>query len=677
MKKIISVLIIVMMFFGTGSVFADEKTSKGMEKVLMKVKEKITADASLEHFASSTTTDNNKTQYHFRWYNEDDGKSMSVSADSEGRIISYNDYTNEQSDKLISRFSRKEIVAFAKAFIDRALPETLSDSTDILVYDDTTYNARMGLRYSFSFNRMKNGIKVKDNKADVTVCAADDKLFVRSMNVNYDYETLFAADMGEIENPEFSYMKEFPLELAYTNYYDYSEKSPVATVLLSYRIKDNDIGYIDAATGKIITEDKINNEVFKESAAEDSAAGGGTNGAFSPAEIEELNKIEGLISTEEIENKLKKLPYIEFKDMLLESCDLTQSYTGEYVYGAYYTSKNKENYHSLSVRVNAKNGKILSLYQSINGVDAVVSEKEKENAKKKAEDFLKAAAPEEFSQTLLKYENVSCSRVDLNYVRRVNNIEYVDNGINITFDAAKNLLRSFTLDFTDGEFTSPDRAINADDAYANVFKKYPVTLFYIKSDGQYKKAFTLSSHSVLMDAQSGEIINAQEEEESFLYNDISGHWCEDAATKLADIQIGFKGGKLKPDEDITQAELLRFFAGGILSKYYLNNTDEELYQMLIAEKIVTEEEKNPSSIVTREDAFVYMIRCAKLEEVAKLKDIYKVSYKDGNMLSAEKIGYAAILTGFKVICGDGGWLLPKDNLSYAEAAVMLYKFLSK
>ena len=43
----------------------------------------------------------------------------------------------------------------------------------------------------------------------------------------------------------------------------------------------------------------------------------------------------------------------------------------------------------------------------------------------------------------------------------------------------------------------------------------------------------------------------------------------------------------------------------------------------------------------------------------------------------EKTGYAAILTGMNIICGNGGNLRPKDNITRAEAAVMLYNYMTK
>ena len=98
---------------------------------------------------------------------------------------------------------------------------------------------------------------------------------------------------------------------------------------------------------------------------------------------------------------------------------------------------------------------------------------------------------------------------------------------------------------------------------------------------------------------------------------------------------------------------------------------------LIKKDEITEEEKNPKAQVLREDAFVYMVRYDGLEKVAKLSNIFKVEYADGHLLTQGKIGYPAILTGMNIICGDGGYLRPKDAITRAEAATMLYNFLTR
>ena len=165
--------------------------------------------------------------------------------------------------------------------------------------------------------------------------------------------------------------------------------------------------------------------------------------------------------------------------------------------------------------------------------------------------------------------------------------------------------------------------------------------------------------------------------ESFKYSDIKGHWAESAINKLAEVQIGFEGKNFTPDEAVKQSDLLKLFAAGTRHKSYLDFDTEELYKILMDEEVILENEKNPDGTVKREDAFVFMIRLQGLEKVAKLNEIFKVTYADQELLTKEKTGYAAILTGLDIICGNGGKLRPKDNITRAEAAVMLYNYMTK
>ena len=159
------------------------------------------------------------------------------------------------------------------------------------------------------------------------------------------------------------------------------------------------------------------------------------------------------------------------------------------------------------------------------------------------------------------------------------------------------------------------------------------------------------------------------------YTDISGHWAETAAIKLAEIQIGLPGGKLEPEQTITQEAFLRLIASAIWGQYYAESTSDSLYESLIQSGILTEAEKDPESNIKREDAFVFVVRMAGYEKIAKLNTIFKVSYSDQADLTPKKIGYAAILSGLGVVCGDGGNLRPQDLVTNAEAIVLTYKYL--
>ncbi len=685
MKKLISMILAVIMLVLPMGVLADSSTSAELEKVLITVKTKITVPAGLTVFSSYVRERNGKTYYNLDWTNGDYGKSLSVSCDSEGRIIGYNDYTKDTSDKKIPSFSRDEIVRFASLFIQKTLPETNRGEGDVLVYDAESYSADGNLRYSMRFDRRKEMVKVKDNYADITVCEIDGELVVRNMSVSYDYDTEFETSWiapGSVW--EDIYMKQFPAELIYRNEYNYyaPKGMPKTTPVLVYRIKDDNIGYIDVETNEIITEDAGDNGIFnvKAGVTEDSASGGSSrNDILAPEEIAELEKIDGLMSEDDIKDIVKKLPYVNLTDdMELKNSSLYKNIEENYIYDVSYSKNEDDDYRRISVSADAKTGKILSLYANYGYgySEKTLSEAQIKNAENKIAEFLNAVAKDELGQCEEKDNSVYSTYVSENYVRFVNGIKYINNGINVNFDAEHNTITSFNLNFTKAEFENPENAIGEEAAYRKILEYAPITSLYIKSGGVYRWVYTLDCYSMQINAVTGEAMDGYVyENKNYSYSDIENHWVKESAEKLAEIQIGFDGDMLNPEACVTQEELLRFLASGIYSKYYAEYSEEDLYEHLINNNILTEEEKSPESLVTREQSFVYIIRFANLERVAKLSDIYKVSYADGNLLSEGKIGYAAILSGLEIICGSGGKLRPQNNLTRAEAITMMYRYL--
>lgn len=679
MKKIISVLLIITML-AVPTAFADEVASSDLQSVLIAVKSKITVPEELAEFESNVSTYGGRTSYNFDWHTSDYEKSVSVTADADGNITNYSNYSEKVSGKKLTGISKNEIIAYADSFIKKALP----DIYKTLVFDSESYSANGNSRYSFTYQRRMNGIPVKDNFVNITVCVSEnDTVYVRNMSANIDYKTPFADSTDSIDNYVEKYKEAFPLELVYQNVYNYDWREtgkPRESAELIYQHKDNFAGFISEETGEIVVED-TSDEIFREESANDSASGGGSSekgDILTEQELAEITAVEGLLSVSQIESKVKALPYIKFPaGVKLENSSLYKNYDGKYMYNLYYNNNKDGQYGYVSFSVNADDGKLLN-YSCSNNIDdkITLTESQKKSAGNKMETFLQTAANEEFESTEVATERESGILVNKYYQRKVNGIKHMGNGISITFDAKNSVVTYFSVNFTNCAFDDPGKAVDEATAYESLLAYSPVIKMYVKSGGVYKVCYTLKQNGVIIDALTGKVKNHYNETPAeFFYSDIQGHWAEEAATKLSEIQIGFSGGKLSPDSVVTQEEYLRLFASGIYGAYYKNYSSESLYESLIRDGIITKDEQNPAAPITREDAFVYLIRMAGLEKVAKLENIYKVDYADKNMLSSGKIGYCAILSGFGVICGNGGYLRPKDNLTRAEAIVMLYRYL--
>ena len=679
MKKIVALLLCAVLLVSTMPVFAAQEDSQKMQEVLLIVKGKIEIPEELSEFSGDVYTYNEKETYQFEWATPDYEDYISVSCDSKGRIEAYRTSRYDTAEKRISSVTKAEIITFAENFLKKIAPEAFANEKDSLVYSEEGYEVWGNLEYSISFVREKDGVPVKDNSATATIFVTDDdEITLRRATISFDYDTEFAPKSEDVSGYTEKYKELFPAEIIYRDEYNYDSKKYEPKLV--YRIKDDKIGYMDSATGEIVFEDSSDRLYASGGAAEDSVSKNESLASpLTPQEKAELENIAGLVSDEEIRDAVKNLPYVDLPDELaLTSHSLYKDSLGDYYYNLNYSNDSDDAYRHFSIRANAKMGKILHI--SGNGAipyryteeEIVLSDAQKQEASAKIAEFLNAVAKDEFASSKMKNSEAYRYNYNENYVRIVNGVQYISNGIYVNFDTENNIVTSYNLDFTKGEFEDPAKAIGYDAAYDKILEYAPIVSLYIRSDGVYKKVFTLDKQRVTVDAISGEIKNKVYETPSFTYSDISGHWAEEPAIKLSEMQLGLPGGKLEPDNAITQEEFLRF-ATSVVRGDYSSYSSDEFYEAI--SDIVKDDEKAPKSELKREDAFVFMVRLAGYDQIAKLKDIYKVSYVDGAQLTPEKLGYAAILSGLGVICGDGGNLRPQDSLTRAEAIVLTYKYL--
>ena len=682
MKKIISLLLMVVMIVASLPTFASEEQSQEMKDVLIKVKDKIHIPDELSEFEGNVSDYDDKITYRFEWHTPEYEKSIYVISDNKGRILSYDNNSYKTGNKKISNATKQQIVDCSYEFLKKTVPECFANDNDLLVFDENSYSANGSLVYNLEFKRCVNGIPVKDNYSSVNVAVIDDNIYIRNINVNMDYDATFDIPSKDIDNYAQEYKNLYPLELVYRNQYNNFAKAnePKYQPKLIYRVKDNNIGYMDSATGQVVLEDEKDTyfskgEIFEDTSDSMNSAMG--SGSLTPQELKELENIEGLLSVEDIEKTVKKLPDIK----------ITNEYTPERsrlykdVYGRYFCDfdlsfENEDDYDYFSVRADAKTGEIYHLSSSL-GIyesDKELTQAETENAQNTINKFAKLISEDKFATVQKTNTSASGGNYTQDYVRMVNGVKYINNTISITYNTVNNVITRYNCNFIDAQFDDPKNAISPNMAYKIVEEYSPVVPLLVKSGGVYKKVFTLQKTAVSVDAISGEMLNKQSEY-NYNYSDISGHWVEDMAVKLAENQIGIKGDKLNPEAQIKQSELLYLLSSAINGKFYVDLTLDELYEELIHYGIISEEEKDPDALVKREDAFVYVVRFAGYEKIAKLDNIFKVSYADGDKVSKGKIGYAAILSGLGVICGDGGNLYPQSNITRAEALSMVYKYL--
>lgn len=675
MKKFISGMLCAAMVMSS-TAFAEVKSS--MENALAAVKDKIEISSDLTEFDSRSDKDQNgNTSYSFTWRDADRTKGLEISCDNLGRIDNYWTWDNEKEvNGGLSKYTQKDAQQFAEEFVKKTLPETFSDN-DVLVCDETSTSGTMfgrGTSYHFVFKRQADGINVNGNDVSVSIDVSDTGMSA-NLWASYDYNAEFVKPDKLIENPEETYKKAFPVSMHYEKDYEQSKDSKTDKTKLLYGVADYGNGYISAETGEKVTEKSLYDVHGEFESQKNMAAGSSGDAAadygFSEQEIAELENVAGLKTENEIEKSLRSLPELKMTDKM------TLQYSGVF--------KNEDKY-IMNLNFSDKDGR--SLYASVNASDGTIYSisnykysPERNDSKKELTESQKKAAEEKIKKFFEKVSAVSSEfeaddtyayayGMSIGYTRKVNGLGYYENSASVTYHTEDDMIADYYINYTDAEFADPQEAISAEEAYSAILKRCPIEPVYVYTQsGKYELCYEMKAPYSDINALTGE----PAEEPMPEYTDIKGHWCEKAVNALSEVGIRLKGNEFKPDEKITKTDLLKFFSDGIIGNEPIVYRSDDFIASLKRRGIVTDD-TNGDAPVERQDAFVYMIRFAGYEKLAKL-DIYKVNFADGSMIANDKLGYAAILSGLGVISGDGGYVRPSDDITRAEAAVMLYSYL--
>lgn len=701
MKKTISFLLCIAM---TVSAFvpAFAADSDKMKTALASVKARIDVPEELSVFRSSVMNEKDEESgYSFRWSDEEETKSIYVNADSKGRISYYSQSRDENDREGLADMTKDEAQKLADAALLKAAPELFENQSDRLVFSSGSGSAYGGYSwFNFTYVRKHDGAEVLNNSAAVSVRAYADAAYVSNMSIEWDYDTVFEKEEPTLENPDGKYIEAFPIELLYARQYS-NRVEPImlkngtkldAGVVMQYSFKDN-AGYISAVTGEELTPYSGDSRKYANTSGgsgglkQEAAADMGV--IFTEEELAELDRVENLISAERAEEIIRAVSTLKLGN------GMERSYANAFRRAPWYFRndnnvdnekflmrlglEDKEGNRSVYAQLDAETGEILSISNY-----GYYNEKEDKSgdAKAIAEKFISEVCAEKAAECEEAAEDDNDNYLNVSMRRLVNGVPYRDNYIRYTYDKKYSRISSYNLEWDEYTeyFTKPDEAIGLEAAAEKILEAAPLKLIYINSDGKFRLCYTISKSAYYtdIDAVTGEPLRRDTDEETaqINYSDINGHWAEAAIRRLAEVGMCEAADTFRPDDEMTQIEMLRLFAGAFFGGSYQNEDEERLYSRLERGGYVKEGEKNPQAAVSREDAFVYMVRFMGYERVAKLNGIFSCNYSDAAQISADKLGYAAILTGFGVVSGDVNSIRAKDNTTRAEAAMMVYKYLT-
>jgi len=499
----------------TDTAKAYEPTTEEMETIIKLVKPKFDVPEEFKEFTWNyyAGSYDQASIWSLTWSKADNTGNVTINADKDGHIQSYNKYVQKSNYKsVLPTYLKSDLESKATEFLTKIVPEAV----DSLKLKSTTCYGIYAGSYNYNFVRYENDIPFPSNTASVSIDNITGEVTAFNITYDYDLEGKKPTDPISSEKAIELLKKEQSMVLSYRTKYETNEKGErkasaylVYTPLLSYVSIDAQSGEIYKETAEWKTVANGTSEKSPSAALAGSKDAAVSKGDYqlNDNELKQLDVLKNLISREDAikavtgNDSLYINPALTTVNATLQK---TGNYRSEYYYGNnydcdYYWSINftnpkpdtdkKYDYSYANAVVNAENGNLIAFnaslyedaYYSANKIDVPKVTYTDEQAKAIMEGFLKAQIPEKFENSkfttsapihVLKYvtdgdiQTPVYGAYSYNYNRTNEGVEYSDNNINGSVDGVTGKIVSFGYNWNnDIVFESPQNAISADKAY--------------------------------------------------------------------------------------------------------------------------------------------------------------------------------------------------------------------
>jgi len=698
-----------------------EPTNQGLAEAIKTVKAKITIpeDYSDFNYSFNNTSYYSDASWYLTWSNPKNNSYIQVNCDAENHITYYTQYDYEKQNTGIAKYLKKELKATADAFIKQFVPEVIGD----LEYLDADYENIYSGNYVYHYQRTYNGVAFPDNSVTVWVNSVSGK--ATSISIDWLYDVMIPSKTTSITQEEATKLikENMKMKLVYRSpyYYIYQKSTDSSNKAFLVYEPSSDYISVDAKTGKVYLDRTawINTNQTMEASA-DSSKNSSMDGGLQELTEEEIAKVEELknmISKEKAIKIVKGNQYLYLdKNLTSYSATLNKVNDGygnySYVWNISLNDPREINYDSLdtyrayaSASVDAKTGKILSYYASMNSYydeknqkwNSVKISYNKEKAKEILEKFLTSQTKARFLNSVFasesedyvayyKNNNPVYGGYSYQYNRVNAGIEFPNNGIYGSVDGVTGKVYSFSTNWDeDIVFESSKGAMSADKAMDYYLSKSGYGLKYEvnvinKNDVKNSKKNTFYDNFVTNNVEyevrlvyrpdsstnyispfTGEPLQNDGTvftgADSYSYQDIETITNNRIILLLADMNIGFKGEKFLPEKEITVGEL-----NELMEKIgYGSNTTEE---------------GTTNNFITKEEIAQSFIVKLGLEKMSKLSGIYKTGFEDENLISAKYYGAVALAKGLGLIEGDqNNRFNPSKKVTRYEAVELMKNYI--
>lgn len=704
MKKLIVLLALILIFvnMSISISYGESDFEAKLEEAVSKAKELFEISEKYDKFSSNINLYDGDAKFNLRWSDTSEKLSdLNITMDIDGNLISYDKYPVDYDDSKnkLAKYSREQAEEIAMNFIKKVSADIESIK---LSEDSYTYNL-YDEDYMFVYTRYVNEIEYSGNRISVNVNKYTGE--VTNYYIEWERQAEFPTPKNTIDQDRAKeiFKEKIGLKPVYkmkSNYYEPLENEDQKDrYYIAYTVLNTNQA-IDAFTGERVNVDSyglLGNEMVQDEAATEVDAG------ITPEERVEIDKLKGILSEKEAEEKAREILNIEEK-YKLENQNLYKSYKNaeDYIWDLYFINEeDKDARFDLSISIDAKTGQLLSFYKFKDYSEDKEKTIKEDEALKLAKEYLdKQNKDKKDSLELVEdtYEymgsNNESKTHQFEFTRKEKDIYVEGDGIYIGVDAADGDIISYSMDWYKGDFPSKESIISIDKAYDILWEKIGLELNYVKIQ-KYDTEPTIEANKnntvnlvyilnpdkpPIIDANTGDILDYSGEplieKESISYSDIEDSYAKDKIETLAKYGIGFEDGEFNPKQEIKQSEYI-YLLWKSINQYRTDMPDEkDMYDDFIKWGYIEESEKNPDSLVSKVDGVKYIIRIMELKEVAEIEEIYEDIFEDSKSIEEDEKGYINIAYGLNIIYGDGsGEIKPDYSLKREDAANIIYNYL--
>lgn len=707
-KKAISATAAAFMLLGAVPYSAFAET--GLENAIITAKSKISIPAECTEFDSSSSQDDNGTEYELSWQTKrgegDTQKTYSVRINDKDDVLSFHkweisDFPSQNNRHTgFAKFSEDEAIRLAKEWLFSVNPNWRDEFPDEAI---TSNSPLYGDGVDVRFGRVKNGLSFCDDSVSIELNKETGD--IESMSAQYTYTNdIPAADTAiSAADAEQRFFEASPMELKYIRADNkailiYMPKNAYYELdgITGEEFKPFEYGYSSGGAG---------DSVSKTENAMDYAADAGNR--LTDAEIKNIEEVNGLLSTDELRRIAENIKNIGIENL--------EFISGEYYLG-YYPSNDTENeppksykarlyyapknnadkyYGRMSIELDAKDGSLENFSNYIYAKDSDKQDKKTQvsfdAAKAKAQDFIKTYSSVidsvKLSENAEDYNNDRDSEYNMDFERYENDIVFPENRIYISVDSKTGNIKNYYKIWDNNiGFESPDGIIGAEKAQAALLENAKMALSYDKTQSDNKTVPKITLKYALehngcyrINAKTGALLNYDGSEyisdEPVLPTDISGHYAEEQIKKLFEygvLSLNKDENTFRPDDNITAGEFADMLNATFIHPVpiYLLNSD--------AKSGDSGADNSNSALITRQEAAKAIIYAAGLEQAAKLRNIFTTGYYDESSIDPDCLGAVALCRGMGVMTGDeNNYFNPTATLSRADAAIIIYNYLSE